>query len=122
MADKRGGNKLISGGVGFAAAFGARKILIFAWTKITGKEPPEHPEDPQVALGEALTWGILLGVGVQVARMLALRAASKRISGPEDTPEWSGSATRIRAAGVPSLSRVIAKDRSRLLFKIRYAV
>ena len=84
---RRGGNKLVSGAVGFAAAFGARKILIFAWTKITGKEPPEHPEDPQVALGEALTWGILLGVGVQVARMLALRAAAKRVSGPEDTPE-----------------------------------
>ena len=87
MADKRGGNKLLSGVVGFAAAFGARKILIFAWKKITGKEPPEHPEDPQVALGEALTWGILLGVGVQVARMLALRATAKRVSGPEDTPE-----------------------------------
>jgi uncharacterized integral membrane protein len=65
MADKRGGNKLISGVVGFAAAFGARKILIF----------------------EALTWGILLGVGVQVARMLALRATTKRVSGPEDTSE-----------------------------------
>jgi hypothetical protein len=77
MADKRaaGGNRVISGVVGFTAAFGARKILVFAWKKITGKEPPEHPEDPQVALGEALTWGILLGVGVQVARMLALRAA-----------------------------------------------
>jgi Protein of unknown function (DUF4235) len=89
MADKRGsgGNKLISGAVGFVAAFGARKILIFAWKKVTGKEPPEHPEDPQVALGEALSWGILLGVGVQVARMLALRATAKRVSGPDDTSE-----------------------------------
>ncbi|HTW04995.1 MAG TPA: DUF4235 domain-containing protein [Streptosporangiaceae bacterium] len=84
MADKRGsgGNKLISGVVGFAAAFGARKMLIFAWKRVTGKEPPEHPEDPQVALGEALGWALVLGIGVQVARMLALRAASKRIAGP----------------------------------------
>jgi hypothetical protein len=89
MADKRasGGNRLLSGLVGFAAAFGARKILIFAWKAITGREPPEHPEDPQVALGEALTWGILLGVGVQIARMLALRAATKRVAGPADGPE-----------------------------------
>ena len=86
MADKRGsgGNKLISGVVGFAAAFGARKMLIFAWKRITGKEPPEHPEDPQVALGEALGWALVLGIGVQVARMLALRATSKRISRPAD--------------------------------------
>jgi hypothetical protein len=86
MADKKasGGNKLVSGVIGFAAAFGARKMLIFAWKRITGKEPPEHPEDPQVALGEALGWALVLGVGVQVARMLALRAASKRIAGPAD--------------------------------------
>jgi hypothetical protein len=86
MAAKKGsgGSKLVSGVVGFAAAFGARKMLIFAWKRITGKEPPEHPEDPQVALGEALSWALVLGVGVQVARMLALRAASKRIAGPAD--------------------------------------
>jgi hypothetical protein len=86
MADKKGsgGNKLISGAVGFAAAFGARKMLVFAWKRITGKEPPEHPEDPHVALGEALSWALVLGVGVQIARMLALRAASKRISRPAD--------------------------------------
>lgn len=89
MADKHGsgGNKMLSGVIGFAAAFGARKILIFAWKQITGREPPQHPEDPQVALGEALTWGILLGVGVQVARMLALRAATKRIAGSADSAE-----------------------------------
>jgi hypothetical protein len=89
MSDKKasGGNKVVSGVVGFAAAFGARKLLIFAWTKITGKEPPEHPEDPQVALSEALAWGILLVVGVQVARMLALRATAKRISGSDEPAE-----------------------------------
>ena len=86
MADKRGsgGNKMISGLVGFAAAFGARKMLVFAWKRITGKEPPEHPEDPQVALGEALGWALVLGIGVQIARMLALRATSKRIARPAD--------------------------------------
>ena len=55
---------------GAAAAFVARKVLFFAWKKLTGKEPPEHPEDPQVALGEALVWGIVLGRGRPTARML----------------------------------------------------
>jgi uncharacterized protein DUF4235 len=89
MSEKRagGGNRLLSGVIGFAAAFGARKVLVFVWKQVTGKEPPEHPEDPQVALGEALSWGILLGVGVQVARMLALRATAKKIAGSADPPE-----------------------------------
>ena len=58
-------------------------MLFFAWKKVTGKEPPEHPEDPQVALREALVWGIVLGAGVHTARMLATRLASGR--GQKDT-------------------------------------
>jgi Protein of unknown function (DUF4235) len=89
MADKRAsaGNRLVSGLVGIVAAFGARKMLTFGWKAITGKEPPEHPEDPQVQLAEAVTWGILMGVGVQLARMLALRATTKLTSGPTDGAE-----------------------------------
>jgi Protein of unknown function (DUF4235) len=77
-----GGNRLINGVAGFVAAFGARKLLHFAWKQITGREPPEHPEDPQVALGEALTWGVLIAAGVAIARLLATRVAIKRIAGP----------------------------------------
>jgi hypothetical protein len=68
-----------------AAAFIARKLIVFSWKRVTGREPPEHPEDPQVALGEALVWGILVGVGVQTARMLATRATARRHSGQADT-------------------------------------
>jgi Protein of unknown function (DUF4235) len=80
MSGKRagGGSKAVSALTGAAAAFVARKLLIFGWKKFAGKEPPEHPEDPQVALGEALVWGVVLGVGVSTARMLAIRAATAR--------------------------------------------
>jgi Protein of unknown function (DUF4235) len=80
MSGKRagGGSKAVSALVGAAAAFVARKLLVVAWKKFAGKEPPEHPEDPQVALPEALLWGVLLGVGVSTARMLAVRAATAR--------------------------------------------
>ena len=86
MSGKRaeGGNWLINGAAGFVAAFGARKLLNFVWKQITGKEPPEHPEDPQVALGEALAWGVVMGAGVHLARLLATRAAIKRIAGPAE--------------------------------------
>jgi len=80
MADKRAGagSKIVTALVGAGAAFVARKVLFFGWKKITGKEPPEHPEDPQVALGEALIWGVVLGAGVHTARLLATRATARR--------------------------------------------
>ena len=85
MAGKSGGgSRLVSALVGAGAAFAARKILSFGWTKVTGKKPPEHPEDPQVALREALLWGIVLGAGVHTARMLATRATTRRPSGTDE--------------------------------------
>ena len=72
-----------------AAAFVARKIIKVAWTRATGKEPPAHPEDPQVALGEALGWAIITGVGVESARLLATRVAAKRFR-----PDHEGDTTR----------------------------
>jgi hypothetical protein len=88
MAGKRSdsGGRAISAVVGMAAAFGARKVIIFAWKKITGKEPPEHPEDPQVALRDALIFGIMIGAGVHTARLLATRAAARRLHGDAGPP------------------------------------
>ncbi len=80
MSDKRAGagSKAVSALAGAAAAFVARKVLFFSWKKLTGKEPPEHPEDPQVALAEALVWGIVMGAGVSTARMLVTRLMASR--------------------------------------------
>jgi hypothetical protein len=79
--------KVVSAVAAMAAAFIARKLITYAWTKATGKEPPTHPEDPQVALAEALGWSVLTGVSVEAARLLATRAAARRThSGPEREP------------------------------------
>jgi Protein of unknown function (DUF4235) len=86
MADRKVdfGTKVVSAAAAMAAAFVVRKVLTFAWTKATGKEPPTHPEDPQVALTEALTWSVLTGVSIGAARLLATRAAARRTySGPD---------------------------------------
>ena len=56
------GTKVVSAVAAMAAAFIARKVITFAWTKAMGKEPPTHPEDPRVALTEALGWSVLTGV------------------------------------------------------------
>jgi hypothetical protein len=89
MADRKVdlGTKIISAVAAMAAAFIARKLITFVWTKATGKEPPTHPEDPQVALTEALSWSVLTGVSVEAARLLATRAAARRAySGPDGEP------------------------------------
>ena len=88
MAAKRSdsGSRAVSAVVGLAAAFAARKVIGFAWTKITGKEPPSNPEDPQVALRDALIFGILIGAGVHTARLLATRATARRLHGDAEAP------------------------------------
>jgi Protein of unknown function (DUF4235) len=86
MAGKRGdiGSRVVTGIAGAAAGWLARKAIMLAWRRITGKEAPEHPEDPRVALGEALGWALVTGAGVNLARMLAVRAASRMTNSPPD--------------------------------------
>jgi hypothetical protein len=82
------GSKAVTTLAGMVAAFVARKAIVFAWTKITGREPPGKAEDPDVALGEALAWTVLLGAGVAVAKVLAVRLATRQparqLSGESD--------------------------------------
>ena len=84
MADKRGdgGTKALGAVTAFAAAFAARKVITFAWTRVTGKEPPSDPQDPQVGIGEALSWAVVMGVAIETARLLAVRAATRRLRQP----------------------------------------
>ncbi len=87
MPDKGGdyGSKAITTLAGVAAAFVARKVLTFAWTKATGEAPPDKAEDPDVSIGEALAWTVIVAIGVGVARVLAVRFAvrqsAKRLTG-----------------------------------------
>ena len=54
-------------------AFVARKLLTFGWEKTTGREPPANPEHPSVTWPEAVTWAVLSGAMVGVARLIAQR-------------------------------------------------
>ncbi|HZR49321.1 MAG TPA: DUF4235 domain-containing protein [Streptosporangiaceae bacterium] len=72
------GTRVIGGLAAMGVAFVMRKVITIAWTKATGKEPPAHPEDPQVALSEALGWAVITAVGAETARLLATRAVTKR--------------------------------------------
>jgi uncharacterized protein DUF4235 len=84
MPDK--GSKAVTTLAGMAAAFVARKVIGFVWTKITGRQPPGKAEDPDVAIGEALAWTVVLGTGVAVARVLAVRLAVRQSSSHGSEP------------------------------------
>ena len=81
MSDTRGEgwSRALGATAAFAAGYGARKLLTFGWKRITGKEPPSDPHDPKVRVGEALAWAVALGVSMEVARLLAARAAVKNM-------------------------------------------
>jgi hypothetical protein len=70
-------SKAINAVAAMAAAFVARKAISFAWTKATGRQPPDAAEDPQIAIGEAVAWALIMGAGVGAARVLAVRLAGR---------------------------------------------
>lgn len=76
--------QLVGGAAAFVAGFVARKALTFAWTQATGKEPPTEPESLDVGLGEALGWAVVTGVGMEAARVLAVRAAHQKMLPPQE--------------------------------------
>ena len=81
MSDDRetAGTKVMAALAAMAAAWVARKVITLGWTKVTGKEPPGNPEDPHVGVAEALSWAVILGVSIESARLLATRAATRKM-------------------------------------------
>jgi hypothetical protein len=86
MADKPGDSRsrAIATIAALGAAFITKKVVITAWTKITGKEPPENPEDPEVGWAEAMGWAAMMGVAVSIARLLATRLVHKQAYTPPE--------------------------------------
>jgi hypothetical protein len=98
MADKRGdvGSRAVAGIAALGAGFATRKVVTLAWKKITGKEPPQHPEDPEVGWAEAMGWAVVMGVAMSTARLLATRLASRRMYAP--SPETATDETAAKTS------------------------
>ena len=58
------------------AAAVAKKSIDKSWQVATGKKPPENPADPDVEIWEAVTWAVITGAFIALARMLAQRKAA----------------------------------------------
>lgn len=80
MGKKSGGtgSKLTGTLVTAGAVFLARKTLTMVWTRATGKTPPTDPADPAVSIAEALTWAVIAGITVEVTKLAAARATTRR--------------------------------------------
>ncbi|MFI7633377.1 DUF4235 domain-containing protein [Nonomuraea sp. NPDC049400] len=70
--------RVIGGLTGLVTAWAARKLLGFVWVKATGKEPPIDTDAPEVSMGEAIGYAVLMGVGMSVAQIVVNRTAKKR--------------------------------------------
>ncbi|MEU4578451.1 DUF4235 domain-containing protein [Nonomuraea sp. ATR24] len=70
--------RVVGGLVGLVTAWAARKLLGYAWVKATGKEPPVDPDSPEVNMGEAIGYAVVMGVGMSVAQIVVNRTAKKR--------------------------------------------
>jgi hypothetical protein len=68
--------KIIGTASAVLAAEAAHKGLSAAWRLATGDDPPTIPEDPDTGWGEALTWAIVSGAVIGVARLAATRRAA----------------------------------------------
>jgi hypothetical protein len=64
-----------TGSAVMAAAF-AEKGLKAIWRTATGNEPPTIPEDPDTNWTEAVSWALLSGAVIGLARLAATRRAA----------------------------------------------
>jgi hypothetical protein len=61
---------------GALAGLATRQVMVVAWRAVAGTEPPENPADRRTSWPEALAWATAAGVGVGVARLVALRLSA----------------------------------------------
>jgi hypothetical protein len=72
------GYKLLATLAALAGAFVARKSLALVWKTATGKAPPANPEHPAVAWPEAVSWAVVSGAVMGLARVVAQKKVASR--------------------------------------------
>jgi hypothetical protein len=91
MAKKNGGDpgsRLVAALATTGAVMLTRKVVTFAWTHITGKQPP-NAADPAVSIAQALSWAVVTGITVEAARVFATRATARRPAQDAENAESS---------------------------------
>ena len=73
---KKYGWKGVTVGLGALAGFATQRVLEVIWKASRGSTPPKVPADRRTSWVDALTWAVATGVGVGVARLMAVRTAA----------------------------------------------
>ncbi|PPK98021.1 uncharacterized protein DUF4235 [Kineococcus xinjiangensis] len=68
--------KLIGTGAAVGAGALANAVTKGGWKFLTGSNPPDNPEDPDVGWKEAVLWALASGAVIGIARLLAERQAA----------------------------------------------
>ena len=55
------------------AGFAAQKLIEVLWRVVMNDDPPDNPEDPEVSLGQAVSWAVASGMVIAVAKLLTTR-------------------------------------------------
>jgi hypothetical protein len=69
--------RIIGTGAAIVAATLAERGIKTGWKLATGNEPPTIPEDPDTNWGEAISWALLSGAVIGLARLVATRRAAE---------------------------------------------
>jgi hypothetical protein len=70
------GWRVLGGLSAILAGLAARKLLVTAWRRTTGNNPPANPAAPGTAWREAIPYALASGAAMGLARMLATRKAA----------------------------------------------
>ncbi|MBD3137763.1 DUF4235 domain-containing protein [Microbispora bryophytorum] len=70
--------RIVGGLLGLAVGFCSRKVLTFAWEKATGKKPPASVDSPDIGLGEAIAYAVVMGLGMEITRIVVTRSAARK--------------------------------------------
>jgi hypothetical protein len=96
MSDTR--KRLVWQGISACAAalsvVAMQRGLEIGWRRVRHERPPKDPTDQSASWGAALTWAVALGVGVAVARLVAVRLAEDvwEVATHETPPETKADA------------------------------
>ncbi len=77
MAAQDSARKILLPAGGMAAAIVAPKVARVVWVAVTGKEPPEDPADPQVAMRQAVALAVTTAVVAGVVRLVIARGTRR---------------------------------------------
>lgn len=77
MAAQDSARKVLLPAGGMAAAIVAPKVVRVVWVAVTGKEPPEDPADPQVAMRQAVALAVTTAVVAGVVRLVIARGTRR---------------------------------------------